>query len=193
MTLKQSAIHQALLAEIEELKKENQKLKISLNHDPLTGLFNQKAFREELPLKVAHSKKTGEIASVLFIDVDFLKSINLEHGHLAASQILSKIGRLIHLLVRQGDFACRYAGDEFILIVDGAEVEASILGERIRKTIESTPFRVKGFKGLVDLRVTVSVGIRVMQTTDTPEAVVEQADRALYEAKRRSRNCLVAA
>jgi diguanylate cyclase (GGDEF)-like protein len=95
--------------------------------------------------------------------------------------------------VRVDDVAFRYGGDEFVILVSGGLAGAKLVGERIRKRIESHTFRVLGLKGSAKVQITVSLGLCVMSKGATVESVLNQADQAMFEAKRGSRNALVVA
>jgi diguanylate cyclase (GGDEF)-like protein len=107
--------------------------------------------------------------------------------------LLNVVGRLIADVIRVDDVAFRYGGDEFVVLVTGGMEGAMSVGERLRKTIEETLFDVDGLCGPSKVNLTISVGIRVIREGDTPKDIIDEADRAMYEAKRRTRNTLVAA
>ena len=179
--------------EVAALKEKNAELQHDLLEDDLTGLYNARALRERLADSIRQFENEGTVPALLFIDVDHFKSINEMHGHQAAGRVLEQVGRIIARVVRNHDLAFRYGGDEFVVLVSGGENGAWLVGERIRKTIEDTEFRVRGLRGGQAVRLTVSVGARVMRKGDRVEQLLQDADRAMFEAKRNSRNCFVAA
>jgi diguanylate cyclase len=183
-----------LRLEIERLRKENLRLKRRLLVDDLTGLYNAKCLKQRLRrcLGVRKSRE-NEGAALLFIDVDYFKEINLAHGHLAASRILNQVGQVIARVIRADDLGFRYGGDEFVVLVKGGDELAKVMGERIRSAIAEQVFCEQGLGGIAQVRLTVSVGVRVIRENDTAKEVLEAADRAMYEAKRLSRNTVVAA
>ena len=192
-------VHQSFqnrISELKKIKEENQKLKAEnfrlleqSKIDPLTGLFNQSHLKKVLGNIL---KESGEYC-ILFLDIDFFKSVNEQHGHVAASRLLKKVGKLLALHVREEDLAFRYGGDEFVIVLKGERSEALFLGERVRRLIETTLFKVHGFHGLTQVKLTVSVGVRVLDRTSDVDQILQEADKAMFEAKRRSRNCTVAA
>jgi diguanylate cyclase (GGDEF)-like protein len=182
-----------LKAELLHLRLENEKLKVELNSDDLTGLFNARYLRTRLEECVSELILKNRKPALLFIDVDYFKEVNERHGHLAAGKVLEQIGRLIARVVRKGDIAFRYGGDEFVVLVSGGQKGALQVGERIRQAIAATSYAVNGLCGEADVGVTVSVGTCVIKPGDTVSSVLESADRAMFEAKRNSRNTLVAA
>ena len=182
-----------LLKELARLQKENARLKSELMIDDLTGLYNARCLRERLEESIEKRAKLGLEPALLFLDVDHFKRVNEEHGHQAAGKILEQLGRVLSTLIRSDDVAFRYGGDEFVILVSGGRRGAELAGERIRAHIENHVFRAKGLQGLASVKITISAGIRVVRADDTAEKVLEAADRAMFEAKRNSRNSLVAA
>lgn len=179
-----------LISEMESLRTKVRELQTELMLDDLTGLFNARHLKQRLDEALT---KISEVKpALLFIDVDFFKQVNEKHGHQTGGFLLNSVGRMIAELIRVDDVAFRYGGDEFVVLVTGGLDGAMNVGERIRKTIEDTTFKVQGLKGDSEVNLTISVGIRVVREGDTPKMIIDEADRAMYEAKR-GRNTLVAA
>ena len=176
-----------------ELLNENERLRKELATDDLTGLYSARHLREHLENGMDEIWGKGSTPALLFIDIDYFKGINEAHGHAAAGRILRQVGRLIASLIRVDDTAFRYGGDEFVVLVTGGAEGAKGVGERIRKAIEKHEFKVRGLNGFDSVRLTVSIGMRAFQPGDSTQNILEEADRAMFEAKRRSRNVLVAA
>lgn len=188
------------LGKFRRLYQENEKLKAEIGHlrqelarDELTGLFNARHLRERLEDSIEDLASGGYSPALLFLDVDHFKEINEQHGHAAAGNILRQLGRLIGNLIRVEDMGFRYGGDEFVVIIGGGEAAARRVGERLRSEIESHEFTVRGLRGVGKVSLTVSIGFRVFREGDTAQKLLEDADRAMFEAKRRSRNVVVAA
>lgn len=161
--------------------------------DPLTGLHNRRYMVRHLETLMASTAQTGKSLSFLIIDVDHFKAVNDTHGHAAGDEVLRALAARIGANIRAMDMACRYGGEEFVVIMpetDGAE--ALQVAERLRQSAEATPFRIASPPG--ELHVTVSVGIAGLERPeDTADALLERADQALYRAKREGRNRVVAA
>ncbi|MBS1985213.1 MAG: GGDEF domain-containing protein [Bdellovibrionales bacterium] len=175
------------------LRRENARLRQELVTDELTGLFNSRHLADRLEECIEEILAARGEPALLFIDVDHFKAVNEQFGHQAGSRVLRQMGRLIANLVRDDDIAFRYAGDEFVVLVSGGRKGAGIVAERIRAAIEAHEFRVRGMEGLGTVRVTVSIGMRSFKSGDSAESILREADRAMFEAKRRSRNTLAGA
>lgn len=179
--------------EVAELKKKIRELERMLLKDDLSPLYNRRAISSELQNSIEKIQLHGEHFALLFLDIDHLKPINEKFGHLAGSKLIAMVGMLIKSCLEHSDLGFRYAGDEFVVICSGDAVHAHRLGERIRKLVESFPFEVVTRGGEQQIRLTLSLGLRVIQSNDSVDGVLDAADRAMFEAKRKSRNTLVSA
>ncbi len=161
--------------------------------DPLTGLSNRRYLDNHISTLFNRSMARGRPLSVLIADIDRFKQINDTHGHDAGDDILREFANRVRSTVRGADLACRYGGEEFVVVMPDTSPEiAASVAERLRGVIESVPFLVKGTGQ--ELQVTASFGIasRTPQVI-TPGHLLKQADVALYEAKNGGRNRVVAA
>ena len=161
--------------------------------DGLTGLYNKRHLIKFLQREVNRAKRFGFMLSCIMMDVDHFKKINDAHGHLRADRVLKELGELLAELIRGYDFAARYGGDEFTLVLPQQNNLQGVLGltERIRGTIEKHSFgKTKAGR---PIRISVSMGIAALppDSTEGHETLLERADRALYEAKARGRNRVV--
>jgi diguanylate cyclase (GGDEF)-like protein len=154
--------------------------------DELTGLYNSRYLRHALASAINRSKTKFKNFSVLFIDVDYFKSINTAHGHIVGSDFLIAIGRSIKNSVRETDVVFRYGGDEFVVILNEMELEgAKFIAERMRVSVERRVFSIHGMK----LRTTISVGIAMYpEHARDQDSLLKLADMAMYSAKELSRN-----
>lgn len=154
--------------------------------DGLTGLFNRRTFQEYLHRMFLRCRSLHEPLSVALVDVDHFKRVNDTWGHQAGDFVLKEIAALLKDEFRPTDLLARYGGEELGLILPYTnEQEALKVGERLRSQIASHEFAFQGQR----LRVTISVGVaELAEDMETPEALVDDADRALYAAKQRGRN-----
>ena len=132
------------------------------------------------------ARRYGEPLSLVMIDVDIFKKINDNFGHLGGNRFLRAIAKLIRDNIRQSDFAARYGGDEFVVILpETEEAEAVAVGEKLRKRMEASSVPLGG--GIA--RATFSLGVSTLYPKmKRPSDLIEHADKALYEAKRSGRN-----
>lgn len=162
-----------------------------ISHDDLTGLLSSRSFFSELRREAARAKAENRRFCVLMMDVDHFKNVNDEYGHLTGSKTLEEIGACIIGIMRSGDAAARFGGEEFAaFMLDADTPQAMIAGERIRSVIEQHPFSVirQGKPASVH-HVTISIGIASFpDDSRDPIELVEMADSALYRAKREGRN-----
>jgi two-component system cell cycle response regulator len=160
--------------------------------DGLTGLHNRRYLDSHLKMLFTRAQARGKSLSVCITDIDRFKQVNDTYGHDAGDEVL-KFAMRVRSTVRGADLACRYGGEEFVVVMpDTAADVAAVIAERLRGIIESKPFVLKGAG--VSLDITASMGIATAgRGFDTPEQLLKQADLALYQAKRDGRNRVVAA
>lgn len=161
--------------------------------DPLTGLNNRRYLDNHLKVLFNRSMARGRPLSVLITDIDRFKQVNDTHGHDAGDEVLKEFANRIRSTVRGADLACRYGGEEFVVVMPDTSPEvAAAVAERLRASVESIPFGLK--TAGQELKVTASFGISSrLSSVITPDQLMKQADLALYEAKNTGRNRVVAA
>ena len=174
------------------LRAANARLEVLAGIDGLTGIYNRRAFGEMLTPAWERAARTETSLAIAMIDVDFFKSFNDKYGHVAGDTCLKQIAKTISLSLRGGDVLGRYGGEEFAIFCEGASLEAAIeVAERLREDVYALGIPHLGSRlG----RVTASVGVAaaVPCAGDDPSALIERADAALYGAKERGRNRVVA-
>ncbi|MCM2395621.1 PleD family two-component system response regulator [Rhizobium sp. S95] len=160
--------------------------------DGLTGLHNRRYLDNHLKILFARAKARGRPLSVCMVDIDRFKQVNDSNGHDAGDDVLKEFATRIRSTVRGADLACRYGGEEFVVVMPDTPADiAAMIAERLRGIIESRPFVLRSAEG--SLEVTASMGIATLgPDIDTPEQLMKQADRALYQAKASGRNRVVA-
>jgi diguanylate cyclase (GGDEF)-like protein len=160
--------------------------------DPLTGLVNRRYLEERLQEELERSKRHRFAMSFMMVDIDDFKAYNDAHGHQAGDLALEMTAQCLKTALRSADVAARYGGEEFsILLPQTGLAEARAIGERIRRRIERTQFPHGASQP--QGAVTVSIGVSSFGAElDTPAEVIRAADRALYAAKARGKNCIEA-
>ncbi len=152
--------------------------------DYLTNLGNSRRFSIMLQKAVGHASRTGSSLSLLVIDSDSLKQINDHYGHIAGDTHLQIVANVIRRNIRDKDIACRYAGDEFAVILPGTRLnEAVAVGDRIRREMDGK-FAWKDSM----IGTTISVGAAEFSVPMTSEELFAAADRAMYDAKKQGKN-----
>jgi two-component system, cell cycle response regulator len=159
--------------------------------DGLTGLHNRRYLDSHLQTLVDRALTRRRPLSLMIIDLDRFKAINDTHGHDGGDEVLREFAMRLRKSVRGIDLACRYGGEEFVVVMPDTEGHiGEKVAERIRASIEQTPFRIGG---RTELNVTISVGVAMLEPPhDTVATLMKRADMALYEAKRGGRNRVVA-
>jgi diguanylate cyclase (GGDEF)-like protein len=167
--------------------------------DDLTGLFNDRYFHLRLREEIRRAEGASSDLALVFLDLDHFKEINDRHGHLEGSRTLHELGILLDSEIPPGAIAARYGGDEFVIILPGANVlRAAELAQQLQKAIGSTHFLAD-----VDARIslTASMGIATLSDHVPPadnnqqraNALIRMADGAMYRAKAEGRNRVVVA
>lgn len=160
--------------------------------DGLTGLHNRRYLDSHLASLAGKARMRHKPLSLLITDIDRFKSINDEYGHDAGDDILREFAMRLRQSVRGFDLACRYGGEEFVIVMPDTEPElAEKVAERIRDQIARNPFPIGSGERRLD--ITISVGVASLRgEPDTVDAMMKRADIALYEAKNAGRNRVVA-
>jgi len=171
------------LNEIEQLQDE---LRQQALHDPLTGLFNRRHLTETLDRELSRAQREGKPTSIVIMDIDHFKNINDSYGHLIGDKFLITIANLIKKQVRGSDIACRYGGEEFLLILPGITAQDAFKRAEELRVMCSDIHISQDNK---EVRVTMSMGVATFPThaTNTDELLIK-ADKALYASKESGRN-----
>ncbi|HSK48597.1 MAG TPA: diguanylate cyclase [Coriobacteriia bacterium] len=176
----------ALEREVEERRVAQARLEARASLDPLTGLFNR-GHLAVLAEDLGMAGRSSRPVSLLMFDVDRFKEVNDGYGHVAGDRVLTAITRELSENARQSDVACRYGGDEFLVLLDGMDSEgARVAAERLREIVSATPISF----GLSKIHITISVGVATAHTGGpvSLDSLIERADRALYAAKQGGRD-----
>jgi two-component system cell cycle response regulator len=161
--------------------------------DPLTGLHNRRYLDNHLNTLFNRSMARGRPLSVLITDIDRFKQVNDTYGHDGGDEVLKEFASRIRTTVRGADLACRYGGEEFVVVMPDTSPEvAAAVAERLRAAVESVPFELKSTGQTLSITASFGISSRIPSVI-TPDQLVKQADQALYEAKNTGRNRVVAA
>ena len=160
--------------------------------DALTGLHNRRYMETHIGTLVEQAVVRGKPLTVLVLDIDYFKSINDTYGHDAGDEVLREFALRIRKSIRGIDLACRYGGEEFVVVMPDTDVGiAARVAERIRRQIAGHRFLID--RGARSIEVTISIGIAARQSPDDDAVtLLKRADEALYRAKRDGRNRVVA-
>jgi diguanylate cyclase (GGDEF)-like protein len=153
-------------------------------HDELTGLPNRTLLLDRFNQAVTQGARQGRRVALLFLDLDGFKNVNDELGHAAGDQLLQQVAGRLTACIRAGDTACRYGGDEFVIMlpeVDGPESAATVAG-KIRTHL-AAPYAVEG--GTIAVSASIGTAIYPVDGQDYG-ALMEQSDIGMYRAKTRS-------
>jgi len=166
------------------------KIKQVSDTDELTGIYNMRAFSSMLQRAFRQSVRYGHALSVVMIDSDNLKQINDTYGHESGNRLLQHLVRCIREQLRGSDVMARFGGDEFIVLLPETSNKGALeMAERIRKAIEVSRFDVRSG----DTNITVSLGIASYpEDGGNLDVILDKADKAMYRAKQRGRNRVIA-
>ncbi|MBD9358203.1 EAL domain-containing protein [Methylomonas albis] len=181
----------AIFSDISEKKAAEREIHELAFYDPLTSLPNRRLLLDRLKQEIAAAKRQSYYGSLFFLDLDHFKTLNDSRGHQVGDELLIQVAQRLKSLIRDEDTACRLGGDEFIVMVPGrysqlsqATSHAAMLAEKILHTINQ-PFTVQGSEH----HFSTSIGVTLFpEVSEQPEAIIQQADTAMYRAKESGRN-----
>ncbi|MBD9222504.1 sensor domain-containing diguanylate cyclase [bacterium] len=153
--------------------------------DALTNLNNRRQFEVRLKQEIATTKRQKNPLCAMMVDIDFFKKVNDTYGHASGDAVLRTVASIIKEHLRESDIPSRYGGEEFAVLLPYTHIEeAKIVGERLRKAVETTPIPIDK----KNINVTISMGLAEFSPQETGEDLFKRADSALYEAKESGRN-----
>lgn len=154
--------------------------------DPLTGLLNRRFLDEFMIKQIGQAKRTKTSLVFIMVDIDNFKAINDSFGHEIGDYVLSRLGNLLPSLVREGDLACRYGGEEFLIVIPNCDPQnAKLFAEKIRNKVGS--MRIVVEERVSNIAISLGVAIYPSDGSSLKE-LVDAADQALYAAKRQGKN-----
>lgn len=167
------------------LKELTESLRDQARRDPLTGLANRRDMLEQLDNQVNRAKRYGEPFSVIVADVDHFKDVNDKFGHHAGDIVLTRVADQLRATLRTQDWCGRWGGEEFLICLPHTDLNgASVVAEKLRTNVAAATVNHEGS----EIRVTVSLGVAFYRPEDDLDTVVRNADRAMFQAKRKGRN-----
>lgn len=184
-------MHQTILRSNRELLEMNQKLLVLSEVDDLTGLLNMRSFKSRLAQEFSRSKRHDLQLSLIMFDLDFFKNVNDHSNHLMGSHVLAEIGRIVFEVLRSQDFAARFGGDEYIILLPHTNDEGAWrVAQKLEKAISQKLFTMDDFEA----SVTASIGVSTFGPSklEVKEAIelIKEADQNLYRAKSLGRACI---
>ncbi len=161
--------------------------------DSKTGLWNAGHFTKLFTTEMERAKRFSHPLAIIMSDLDLLRNINNTYGHLAGDVVLASVGQIIRSVTREYDIAARFGGEEFAIAMPETELtEAIAIAERLRQMVEATGFEVRTSEA--PIHATMSFGVACFPgDAAMPNDLIHQADIAVYQAKLKGRNCVVAA
>jgi two-component system cell cycle response regulator len=184
--------------ETESLRQSNDALTRQTMTDGLTGVGNRKRFDQELDHRMGLARSLGGTVALIFTDIDRFKSFNDTYGHQVGDAVLMEFARRLCDAAGQRGVVCRYGGEEFAIVAGHCRrAEAAVLAEELRAAIASTSIDLRPYQIAQEpVSVTASFGVSVFEPAtaggvlESPSALVQAADKALYAAKQAGRNCV---
>lgn len=202
----------ALLAETRRMQDANHQLEMSLQAsrddidglqrdlddvrreallDPLTKIYNRKAFDDGLMRAVSRAQESGGHLCLLLLDIDYFKRFNDTWGHQTGDQVLRLVAMTLKSNIKGKDIAARYGGEEFAAILPDTDLEGAMtLADNIRKAIQAKELLKRSTNEKLG-RVTASFGVAMFRANDNSSSLIERADRCLYAAKHQGRNKVI--
>jgi diguanylate cyclase (GGDEF)-like protein len=154
--------------------------------DPLTGLMNRRAFREQLSVEMLRAKRYNAPFCCMLFDIDHFKNINDKHGHATGDTVLIAMGELLRRTARQTDVTCRWGGEEFVSALQYCNLAGAVMAaNRLREEIQR--MKITNPAGEI-VPITASFGVAEFNPDDTLDTLIDRADQAMYEAKTSGRN-----
>jgi diguanylate cyclase (GGDEF)-like protein len=157
------------------------------NNDALTGLPNRRLLEDRMAQALKEANRAHQMVAVLFLDLDFFKAVNDTHGHLMGDQLLKQTAKRLTALLRAEDTVARIGGDEFVILLPQVmdEMQVKVTVEKILSRLIE-PFAIAD----ITLQVSASIGVALYPThEENADNLIKCADRAMYSAKRKGRNC----
>jgi len=179
-------VNEQLKVQVVEIEKLESDLREQALHDPLTGLYNRRYLSDAIEREIAIAEREQKSLSVIVMDLDHFKDVNDTYGHQVGDQYLIAFAAQLRNRIRKSDVACRYGGEEFLLVLPGTSLEDAVKrAEEIRQAYANTTLPGRG----ISKNVTISMGIATYPLHgEKSEQIIIKADKALYMSKENGRN-----
>ncbi len=172
----------------EALKEAYEKLEEIATIDPLTKLINRREMTKKIEEEKVRFERNKREFSFIIADIDHFKSVNDNYGHDCGDYILATVANILKVNIRKQDVICRWGGEEFLFLLPETDLEgAKVIAEKLRIKIQEHQFKYKG----IEIKKTMTFGISVYSENQNVDETIINADKALYEGKQKSRNCVV--
>ena len=156
--------------------------------DPLTGLCNRSNMQHQLQREVSLSRRENRPMSLVIVDIDNFKRVNDRFGHLSGDKVIRCVAQHLRESLRDFDLIFRYGGEEFVLVLSGADAAcAGNIAERLRTAVAAHTCKLDGGG---EVSPTISLGVTQLRDDEDPMALFARADEAMYQAKRQGRNAV---
>ncbi|RJQ73882.1 MAG: GGDEF domain-containing protein [Desulfobacteraceae bacterium] len=181
-----------LAGKVDSLEGELEKAKSKAMTDGLTCVYNRHALGDYLAEKIESSRSENKDFCVLMIDIDDFKLINDQFGHVIGDRVLVALTQKCRTCIRGDDFLARYGGEEFMIVMDGMHFRNALKkAQQLCSTIASVRYATSEPQTGDYLSLTISIGVTQYKKGDSVDDIIARADKALYDAKRKGKNCVV--
>jgi diguanylate cyclase (GGDEF)-like protein len=180
-------INQRLAKQLDENRQLEKQLREQASRDAMTGVYNRAHLKESLAVEISYAEQQNYPLCIAMIDVDNFKKINDTYGHKTGDEVLIALGKFLLEQTRNSDFVSRFGGDEFVLFLPNMDCDAAYQrAESWRTACKKINIQEQG----TDICISISIGIAIYPNNGrSMDALLAEADRALYQAKQSGRDC----
>jgi two-component system cell cycle response regulator len=170
----------------QELKESEQRYRELSIIDDLTQLYNSRHFYFQLKIELDRSNRYEQPLTLLLLDLDNFKAFNDAYGHVEGDHVLRRLGQVVKRCLRETDFACRYGGEEFTIILPmSTSADGAVTAERVRTEFKKETFSPKPGQ---DVHVTMSIGLVQYKTQEDMKAIIHRVDQLMYQGKKNGKD-----